>query len=170
MPIFPWLTEEFYSPLAPAEVLRRVQGQTQAAPTWRSFFRRRASAAFQGTVGADSFTLKRTPKHRNDMRPQIAGWVEPALASHGSRVRLRHRLAPSTLVFAAVWLSFVCLGVLIVSTAWLDTGKFEPGFLIPFAMLAFGLIFFTVPFWLEVDNSRTLLVELLQLELVAPPG
>jgi hypothetical protein len=31
-------------------------------------------------------------------------------------------------------------------------------------MLVFGLLFFTVPFWLEVRKSRPLLVDLLELK------
>ena len=170
MRVFPSLTETFHSPLAPAEVLRLVQSQTAEPPTWRGLFTSSGSApsAFHGRVRANSFTLKRVINYRNDMRPQITGWVEPALASRGSSVRLRHRLDPVTLAFAAVWLTGVCFGVLIVSTAWLNTGHFAPPFLIPFGMLAFGLLFFTIPFWLEVDKSRPLLVELLQLTPATP--
>jgi hypothetical protein len=102
------------------------------------------------------------------MRPQITGWVEPALASRGSSVRLRHRLDPFTLVFGAVWLAGVGLAALLVSASWIETGRFTPPFLIPFGMLAFGLLLFTIPFWLEVDKSLPLLVELLQLTPATP--
>lgn len=170
MRIFPSLTEAFYSPLAPAEVLRRVQSQTAEPPTWRGLFAGSTPTAFQGRVNSDSFVLKRVINYRNDMRPQITGWVEPALASRGSSVRLRHHLDPVTMVFAAVWLTAVCFAVLIVSTSWLHTGHFAPPFLIPFGMLVFGLLLFTLPFWFEVDKSRPLLVELLQLTPVTSPS
>lgn len=170
MRIFPSLTEEFYSPLAPAEILLRVQNQTAATPAWRGLFKDNPRATFQGTISPASFTLKRVITYRNDLRPQITGWVRPALSGRGSLVRLRHRLDSLTLAFAAVWLTGVCFGVVLVSTAWVNTGQLEPGFLIPYGMLAFGLLFFTIPFWLEVDESRPLLLELLQLAPVTPPS
>jgi hypothetical protein len=150
--------------------MRRMQRQTAEPPTWRGLFASSNPALFQGRVSANSFTLKRGISYRSDMRPQITGWVEPTPASRGSLVRPRHRLDPVTLAFAAFWLTGVCFGISIVSTAWLDTGHSVPPFLIPFGMLAFGLLFFSISFWLEVNESRPLLVELLQLTPATLPS
>ena len=91
MRIFPSLTEEFTSPLTPAELLHRVRDAAQA------------KREFTGTVSAAGFTISRVIDYRNSMLPRIEGWVI-ATPAGGSRLRLHHRLATFTLVFGAVWL------------------------------------------------------------------
>lgn len=161
MRIFPSLTEEFTSPLSPAELLHRVRDAVQA------------KRAFTGTVSAAGFLISRVIDYRNSMLPRIEGWVVADPAG-GSRLRLRHRLATFTLVFGAVWL----LGVGSVVAAMLPllaeavrTGRWReldgPAF-IPVGMLVFGVLLLTVPFWLEVRQSRPRLPALLSLQAASP--
>lgn len=163
MRFFPALTEEFTSPLPPAELLRRVQASVQQ------------QRDFTGTVQADRFLISRVIDYRNSMLPRIEGWVTAALGG-GSRLRLHHRLAVFTLIFGAVWLLLVggvalaTLPALVqagLAEQWTDV--FGPS-LIPLGMLAFGVLLLTVPFWLEVRQSRPRLLALLQLQLAALPG
>ena len=159
MRLFPALTEEFISPLPPAEMLRRVQNSVQQ------------TKAFTGSVAVNEFTINRVIDYRNSMLPRINGQVTAGSAG-GSRLRLQHSLHPFLLAFAALWLGGVGSVVLTMSLAWAQ-GGFRIGAkgltgpdLIPVGMLGLGLLLFTVPFWLEVRQSRPLLIELLQLESV----
>jgi|GEM_PF-3115001 len=160
MRFFPSLTEYFTSPLPPAELLERVRVACSPTSPPASL-----PGPFQGTVFANSFTLRRVISYRNDVRPEITGTVEPNPASGGSRLRLRHRLPPLVLVFAAIWLLFISFAALVVGSAALEAkAGLDPNLLIPVGMLLFGVLFFTLPFWSEVQESRPLLVQLLALE------
>lgn len=173
MRFFPRLTEEFHSPLPPAELLRLVQANTAPPLTWHGMWAGQPTAHFRGRVGGEGFDISRIISGRNSMLPRIEAWVS-AGRTGGSQLRLRHSLPPFTLGFAAVWL----LGVGSVAVAALGaglTGQGKAGLegpfgvaLAPLGMLAFGLLLFTVPFWLEVAKSRPLLLTLLQLELAGP--
>lgn len=160
MRLFPALTEEFTSPLPPAELLRRVQHSVQQ------------THAFTGSVAAADFTISRVIDYRNSMLPRINGQVM-ARPAGGGHLRLRHSLHPFVLAFGALWLGVVGSVVAAMALAWAQggfrtdvQGSFWPS-LIPVGMLAVGLLLFTVPFWLEVRRSRPLLMELLQLTPVA---
>ena len=157
MRFYPSLTEEFTSPLPPAELLRRVQ----------------TARDFRGDIGATGFTLSRVVDYRNSMLPRIEGWVA-AGAAGGSRLRLRHSLPPLVLVFGAVWLFFVgsvVAAMLPLLTKAVAAGQWRELLgpeLIPLGMLGFGVLLLTVPFWVEVRQSRPQLVELLHLHATAP--
>jgi hypothetical protein len=157
MRVFPLLTEVFTSPLPPAELLRRVAEATGP------------QGEFSGKVQANGFTISRVIDYRNSMLPRIDGHVSPGPAG-SSRLWLQHRLSVFTLVFGVIWLGGVGSVVLGMGLALLQ-GELQvtadsniwPS-LIPVGMLAFGLLLFTVPFWLEVRKSRPQLVALLQLQ------
>ena len=175
MPFFPDLTEQFHSPLAPAEALAALRVQV-APPVARSWAAWAAEAftgplqAFRGQVGADGFALQRVINYRNDLLPRITGRVVPGPAGVGSTVTLRHQLAPFVRGFAILWLGVVSCVALATAPAWWQSRVFDPAALIPLGMLAFGVAFFTGPFWLEVRQSRPLLLALLRLEALPPPG
>lgn len=161
MRLVPSLTEEFTSPLPPAELLHRVRDAVQARRD------------FTGTVSAAGFTISRVIDYRNSMLPRIEGWVV-AHPAGGSRLRLQHRLATFTLVFGAVWLLGVgslVLGMLPLLAKVVWAGRWReisgPDF-IPVGMLVFGLLLLTVPFWLEVRQSRPRLLALLNLQAASP--
>jgi hypothetical protein len=161
MRFFPALTEEFTSPLPPAELLRRLQAQVQQG------------RAFTGIVAASSFTISRVAEYRNSMLPRIRGAVAAGPAG-GSRLRLQHSLHPAVLAFAALWLGGVGSVVAAMGLA-LGQATFradQPALtwpdLIPVGMFVLGLLLFTVPFWVEVQQSRPRLIELLLLVPVPP--
>ena len=162
MRFFPALTEEFTSPLPPAELLRHVQASVQQA------------REFSGRVAGSQFTISRVIDYRNSMLPRISGEVF-AGPMGGSRLRLRHQLHPFVLAFGAMWLGIVGsvvggMGLTLVQGAFRTVGEGSvwPS-LIPVGMLVVGLLLFTVPFWAEVLQSRPRLIELLRLAPVAPP-
>lgn len=168
--LFPALTEEFYSPLAPAELLGRVQGLL-AAPTvwtWRNAFKTETpTAPFRGAVQGSGFTMQRIIDYRNSMLPRISGAVRPAPGRPGSVLELKHQLHPFVLAFAAVWLMGVGSAALATLGAGIGGGGLDWPSLIPVGMLVVGLALFTVPFWLEVGKSRPLLIDRLALHPLA---
>jgi hypothetical protein len=157
MRFFPTLTEEFTSLLPPAELLRRLQAQVQQA------------RAFTGTVAASSFTISRVAEYRNSMLPRIRGAVAAGPAG-GSRLRLH----PAVLAFAALWLGGVgsvvaAMGLALAQATFrADQPALTWPDLIPVGMFVLGLLLFTVPFWVEVRQSRPRLIELLLLVPVPP--
>ena len=161
MRFFPYLSEEFTSPLPPAELLRLVQAKVQAA------------RIFRGTVGPASFTISRVIRYRNSMLPRIEGRVAAGPAG-GGRLRLQHSLHPFALVFGVVWLYIVgriTVSILPMLSQALAAGQWRALLgpdLIPLGMLAFGVLLLTLPFWAEVRQSRPRLIKLLQLYPAAP--
>ncbi|WP_223649425.1 hypothetical protein [Hymenobacter psoromatis] len=163
MRLYSSLTEEFTSPLPPAELLRRVRDSVQ---------QRRD---FTGRVGTTGFAVEQIINYRNSFLPRIEGWVAVGLAG-GSRLRLRHRLSPFVLVFGVLWLGVVgsvaaAMGLdLVQGNFRTNLGEFGWPALIPVGMLLVGLLLFTVPFWAEVRQSRPLLVAQLQLQATPEPA
>ena len=166
MLLIPWLTEEFTSPLAPGELLARLQAKVAPDPTWReAFSSRKPDALFTGTVAAGSFSLHRVIGYRNSTLPQIQGWVTPAARGAGSHLRLRHRVHPLAVAFGGLFVtSLVAQGILPLMWHWLRSREFNLFHLVPFGMLAFVLVVYNVPFRLEMAQSRPLLVRLLELQ------
>lgn len=162
----PLLTEQFRSRLAPTEIMRRVQASI-APPTeqkWLSFSSTQPTEPFRGTAGPNGFELQRIIDYRNSMLPRITGRVAPASNGRGSWIVLEHQLHPFTLAFGGLWLFMVGSVAVGVVQSWISSGVFEPFYLVPLGMLAFGVCLLTVPFWLEVRQSRPLLIRLLELE------
>ena len=75
MRFFPALTEDFTSPLLPAELLRSVQESVQQARD------------FSGRVADNQFMFSRVIDYRNSMMPRISGEVAAGRVG-GSRLRL----------------------------------------------------------------------------------
>jgi hypothetical protein len=167
MRFFPALTEEFTSPLPPAELLRHVQASVQQA------------REFSGRVAGSQFTISRVIDYRNSL-PQLDA------APHQRRGSCRANggqplapAAPAAPVRAGIW-GHVARhrgqcgrrnGLTLVQGAFRTVGEGSvwPS-LILVGMLAVGLLLFTVPFWAEVRQSRPRLIELLRLAPTAPQG
>ncbi|MBO0358146.1 hypothetical protein J0X19_09340 [Hymenobacter sp. BT186] len=164
MRLYPDITEQFYSPFAPTETLQRIEANLAPSFSWRDLFKSRSPAPFQGAVHFDSFEIQRVISYRNSWLPQIKGRVKLAQDGQGSIVTVRHKLHLFVLVFSSIWLLGV--GVATISALWScwATGIFTFAKLIPMLMLSFGLTLFTVPFWLEVRQSRPLLIRILELK------
>ena len=162
MRLLPFISDTHYSPLPPAEVLRRV-GQL-SVPDGRPW-PAAAAPPFRGRVWADSFRLDRAFDTGQVMAAaRVWGRVRPATGRAGSTVRLRYGLYPSMLAFASVWMTGVSVGV-VASAAQLVNARMVGSFsLIPFGMFLFGLFFFNAPFRGEVAELRVLLTKELALE------
>ncbi|WP_303312514.1 hypothetical protein [Hymenobacter sp. BT730] len=164
MRFVPWVTEQFYTPLSPEELLQRLQENTAPRLTWFKIFSFKPLKPFLGTVEINSFDIQRVIRYKNSWLPQIKGKIEPHQSNGGSLVLLRHHLHYSVLVFCIIWQAVVGFSVVSSIGNLLTTGKLNQELLSTLGMFAFGLILFTVPFWLEVQQSRPMLIKLLKLE------
>ena len=163
--LFPLITETYYSPLAPAELLRQVgrisvpDGVPKPQPV----------PLFQGRVWADSFRLDRLFDNGRVMATaRIRGRVRPAVGRAGCVVQLRYGLYPSMFIFATVWMTGVSAGVVASAAHLVDTHRVGEFSIIPFGMFVFGLFFFNAPFVGEVAELRVLIKQKLALEEVPP--
>ena len=102
------------------------------------------------------------------MLPLITGTVVPGSTGYGSQLRLRHRLHPFIFLVAVGWLGTATYQLLAIGFLGLSTGYNNPDILISAALLVFSLLFFTLPFWLEVRRTRALLTHLLVLQKANP--
>ena len=161
---FPFLYFEklYYSPLAQAEVMRRVQ-TTVVEPIsgWQGIWSPKPKEPYYGYVYPEigSFDVTSSTKRRNDLFPTVEGTTEACVpAGSGSFVRLRMTLFGYAKYFAIVWSSFIgaiCIAVL----AALLFGPPTWGALVPFGML--GAV--QLSFWLEVWSIKRRYSNLLQL-------
>ena len=94
MRIFPCINQVYSSPLAPTEVMRRVQASTlpSANVSWRDDYRIDPNRPFQGVVGADSFEIARldVAQVRRATPPKIKGSVSVTPSREGSKIRIRY--------------------------------------------------------------------------------
>ncbi|MCC3152061.1 hypothetical protein Q3A66_09270 [Hymenobacter sp. BT770] len=94
MRIFPYISLIYSSPLAPAEIVRRVQSSTLplANASWRDDFRIDPSQPFQGVIADNSFEIVRlsVSKVRQATPPKIKGWMSPIPDGGGSEIRIRY--------------------------------------------------------------------------------
>jgi hypothetical protein len=167
MRFFPSLTEQFHSCLTPEQIHQRIQENLVHDFTWMSLFEPNSLAPFRGEADISGFKIERSISYRNSWLPQISGEVISESGGQGCWVRIRHRLAPSVLVISLLMPCFTCVvGIANLPFFFrlLISGFFEYDMLFPFGMFAVSLVLFVLPFWLEVRQSRPLLVKLLQLE------
>ena len=156
----PYLKEDFSSPLAPAELLRRVQASISPPRpwSWHDLFFYGRDEPFQGLVGGHYFKLVRNITYRGSP-PRISGHVHSNPKGPGSIVELRHRPQTYELVFGIILLVLLS----IITTFIFSSATLAELIILPLAMLTFGAVFIILPFWYEVRKSRPLLVDLLLL-------
>jgi hypothetical protein len=161
MRLFPWFTEKFHSSFSQADLLQQMRSNVEQSSSWRGLANGQPSYSFRGQIGSNSFTIARIPQGRGSMQPVIEGRVSADYAG-GSQLQLRYRLSWPTCIFAGIWLSAAGLWLLAELCLPIGGGLFGA-----FAMFGFGLLLFTLPFWLEVTESRQLLTYLLKLEPIS---
>ena len=157
--IYPSTTEYFSSSLSPEDLLGRLQHNTSNA-----VFEFRTEE-FKGEIRADGFILRRLSWYTNvSNRPSIIGQVRPCSFS-GSKVVIRQQL----------WLTGYWIGIFItliisilLGSAFGSSSAGITGMVLGVAVattvFAFALASILAPFWLEVRQSRRLLIRFLQLE------
>lgn len=115
---------------------------------------------YAGRVEGNHFEISRVITYKNSFLPVIKGDVN---ASFPGKTEVMIRMSPGVFVlgFSAVWMLMVLVGCVVVSGIMFYDG-FNPMLLIPFGMLVFGSLLFTVPYKIEAKKSRVFLSDLLE--------
>ena len=168
MRFLPYTRTRYTSPLPLLEIMRRVQTMTVTQPAgWRGWLAARPTQPYLGHVreAMGSFELQRNISYRNSFLPLIKGAVEvpggvAALGqpSTGSLVQLTIRMQVLVSLFMLVWLSGVGFGCLVMLVSWPG-----PIGLIPFGMLALGILLVWLGFWTEANKTEAFFKDLLLL-------
>ncbi|WP_157887008.1 hypothetical protein [Hymenobacter sp. PAMC 26628] len=169
MRFYPFFTEQFLSPLTPAEVLRCVRNSTLTTPndSWRDTFEVNPVQPFQGVIGADSFLIERIIilRIRRAQPPPIRGHVKAVVGSQGSTLCLEYRpqLMASVVVAGALVLAAIMAGIIGIAKEWLSTGANSLlclFYFIPPTVAWFSLL---IQLKEEANRSRSFLTELLEM-------
>lgn len=113
---------------------------------------------YAGNITGQQFEIVRVINYKNSFLPVVKGEVSHFLGQTEIRVKSSPHIA--VLVFSGFWMLMVLLGCVTVTGVAIREG-FEPALLIPFAMLIFGSLLFTVPYKIEAKKAKEFLVKLL---------
>lgn len=114
---------------------------------------------YAGIISGQHFNISRVINYKNSFLPVIKGEVTHFLGQTEINVKSSPHIA--VLVFSALWMSMVLIGCVVVTMVSIKDG-FEPALLIPFFMLVFGCLLFTIPYKIEAKKSKAFLVNLLE--------
>ena len=84
---YPSITEKFYSPFSPAQVLERLQRSIQSK-LLRGIFHQES---FRGDVMANTFHIRRRTSNRRAHPPHLTGRVDAASNGEGSDIMVQFR-------------------------------------------------------------------------------
>lgn len=171
MNIKSWLPFDRYTlvtALKVEEVMRRLEANVAPKPKTSLLVVQRygqkqspTDKPYTGTVIGQHFEIWRVINYKNSFLPMVKGEVSHFLGETEIKVKSSPHIA--VLIFSACWMSMVFIGCLGVTFVFIKDG-FEPPLLIPFAMLIFGSLLFTIPYKLEAKKTKQFLLELLESE------
>ena len=172
MKVFPWITEEFHSPLNAAELIRWLQASTLPAinGSWRDNFEVNPAQPFEGKISADSFVITRISvlRIRHAQPPSIQGWVrvDPSNTT-ASVLRLQYcQRKMAAAVVIGSYLLALCLATWGVVKDWRISAAISPWWLIYFLLPVVAIATQYFQLQTEADKVRPFLTKLLQLKPV----
>ena len=172
MKVFPWITEEFHSPLNAAELIRWLQASTLPAinGSWRDNFEVNPAQPFEGKISADSFVITRISvlRIRHAQPPSIQGWVrvDPSNTT-ASVLRLQYcQRKMAAAVVIGSYLLALCLATWCVVKDWRISSAISPWWLIYFLLPVVAIATQYFQLQTEADKVRPFLTKLLQLKPV----
>lgn len=136
-----------------AEIIQILKENTSEK---RSVFYREYDEFFNGKIFEDSFKIQRNISYRNSFLPVIIGSITEA--ENGSEITMKFRLNLFVTGFMTFWFSFVIIFCLIMPFIKFDF----PICLVPYLMLAFGILLVTIPNRIETKKAIEKLEELLK--------
>jgi hypothetical protein len=152
--LFPHHEFRLESPLPPEEITVRLAATVEPRRRFR-WLNWDGEKPFEGEVKADEFEIRRVTGYRNSFLPEVSGRVIPT--AHGSRIEGRMRLHTAVAVFMVVWFG---MGGMFTAVMWLSVlagKKWEPVFLAPLGLLAFGWLICVGGFNYEVSRALRML-------------
>lgn len=158
------LTEVWHSPLAPPEVLRRVQRVTASDTALGGAQFRESAPLFQGWLKADSFRISLLSQGKNGRKQSSVVLEGKVLATDagGSRLRLLYRPLLMQLFMLGFWLIFWGTGTLVSLLEWLRGPASSFAWqAVAVPCVIYGLTVFL--FWRGSHRSRRRLIALLDL-------
>ena len=172
MKVFPWITEEFHSPLNAAELIRWLQASTLPAinGSWRDNFEVNPAQPFEGKISADPFVITRISvlRIRYAQPPSIQGWVrvDPSNTT-ASVLRLQYcqRKMAAAVVIGSYLLS-LCLATWGFVKDWRISATISPWWLIYFLLPVVAIATQYFQLQTEANKVRPFLTKLLQLKPV----
>ena len=136
-----------------SEIIQILKNNTSEK---RSVFYRNYDEFFNGKISEDSFKIQRNISYRNSFLPVIIGIIKET--ENGSQISIKMRLNLFVTGFMTFWFSFV-----IVFCLMMPFIKFDfPIFLVPYLMLAFGILLVIIPNKIETRKAKEKLEELLK--------
>ncbi|HYV95199.1 MAG TPA: hypothetical protein VE978_25720 [Chitinophagales bacterium] len=167
MKVLPFENYKLISPLSEDEVIKRLAQIIEPKETFNHFFwTKNSSKPYEGKLKDGYFKIRRIIDYRNSFLPMIMGHVSQTQAY--TEIRIRMRPAKAVIIFMIFWMGVVlsvCIVVLLALIAQyrqvLKEG-FSFGALIPFIMVVFGCLLFTIPFKYESKKSKQYFKTLLE--------
>ena len=128
-------------------------------------YRTTYSKPYIGTIRGNSFEIKRVINYQNSFLPTISGKIQ----KDGIWTKIYVTMKPEIIVitFMAIWFGCVglgCIGAIYYAITTAD--EFSPFFLIPFAMLLFGVILLFGAPKIESSKSKKDLQNILEAEII----
>lgn len=117
----------------------------------------KSNKEFEGNIYQGQITISPIINYKNSFLPDISGRIKSL--TFGSEIELKLKLKTPIVIFAALWFGIVGLVSLIMFMQILS-GNFEPGFIVPFIMLIFGYLVFTLGFKKESIKARKRIMEI----------
>lgn len=121
------------------------------------------SKPYAGTINGSQFEIARVINYKNSFLPIIKVEISSFLGQTEIKVKSSPHIA--VLIFSGFWMFMVLVGCVAMVGVMINDG-FEPMSLIPFAMLVFGSLLFTIPYKIEAKKTKKFLAELLEAEEV----
>jgi len=152
--IFPYAQYLIKCHLTTEQIISKLSDNTEPS---KMFSLGRGSKVFKGRVESNDFKISRSIGYRNSFLPVINGTLVPC--GETVDIHIKMHLHPSVIVFMFVWISIVLVALVASTVAFFrDLEQGSPTefqlLTMPYAMLLFGILLCTVPFWLEVKRAK----------------
>lgn len=154
--------------LSEEEVRRRLVANVEIRSALLNSLRWSSSHSkpYEGKFDGNTFKVSRIINYKNSFIPVIEGRISTFLNT--TEIHIKMRLHTFVKVFTIIWLSGVSVGCIAAASATVEElnknkrPESLPFMFIPFLMLAFGGVLFTVPFKIESKRSRKFFKDLLE--------
>ena len=149
--------------LSQVKAIERLADKVEKEKSFRiGFYNNNYTKPYYGTIYGSKFEINRALSYRNSFSPIIKG--EIFTHYEGTRIKVSMKPHVHVLVFMTIWFGAVFIACF-ATIAVMFTQGFNVYFLIPFAMLLFGVAFLLGGFKTESKRSRNDLKEIFQAEI-----